>query len=289
MSTFDRENENFYKASILVWKHGSDVVRKLMETHCEKTWTSLPEFLTKHRHSLYHMMQKDRCCQCTETNYQFYPGHLLKSHWCDLFHVIGNSECRKKSLTFKLCSCDATVIPSIRPRSLDVITLTTIFLNIDEFRFETEVVQALLDIRRLRNKVLSLGETGKLCDAEYEILTGQAQRALYLLAGKISAQYGEYIFRQTTNVLVFEINMHDLVDVITVMKNSNEREKQLLTVSTNIQFLLVAMLGRSKEKKKDIWLTPMTKAHKPTEKSKKQRHNTKIPPKTSLHNSYEPT
>ena len=29
------------------------------------------------------------------------------------------------------------------------------------------------------------------------------------------------------------------------------------------------------EKKEEIWLSPMTKAHKPTEKSKKQRDNTK--------------
>ena len=36
------------------------------------------------------------------------------------------------------------------------------------------------------------------------------------------------------------------------------------------------------EKKEDIWLSPMTKAPIPTEKSKKQRNNTKTPPKTSI-------
>ena len=31
------------------------------------------------------------------------------------------------------------------------------------------------------------------------------------------------------------------------------------------------------EKKEDIWLSPMTKTHTPTEKSKKERDNTKNP------------
>ena len=38
------------------------------------------------------------------------------------------------------------------------------------------------------------------------------------------------------------------------------------------------------EKKEDIWLSPMTKAPTPTEKSKKQSNNTKTPPKIRLHN-----
>ena len=36
------------------------------------------------------------------------------------------------------------------------------------------------------------------------------------------------------------------------------------------------------EKKEEIWQSPMTKAHTPTEKSKKQRDNTKTPLKTSI-------
>ena len=36
------------------------------------------------------------------------------------------------------------------------------------------------------------------------------------------------------------------------------------------------------EKKEEIWLSPMTKSPTPTEKSKKQRDNTKTPPKTSI-------
>ena len=38
----------------------------------------------------------------------------------------------------------------------------------------------------------------------------------------------------------------------------------------------------NKWKKEEIWLSPMTKAPTPTEKSKKQRENTKTPPKTSI-------
>ena len=36
------------------------------------------------------------------------------------------------------------------------------------------------------------------------------------------------------------------------------------------------------EKKEEIWLSPMTKAPKPTEKSRKQRDNTKTPPKLQI-------
>ena len=35
-------------------------------------------------------------------------------------------------------------------------------------------------------------------------------------------------------------------------------------------------------KKEKIWLSPMIKTPKPTEKSKKQRDNTKTPPKTLI-------
>ena len=38
----------------------------------------------------------------------------------------------------------------------------------------------------------------------------------------------------------------------------------------------------NEEKKEEIWLSLMTKAPTPTEKSKKQRDNTKTPPKTSI-------
>ena len=41
-----------------------------------------------------------------------------------------------------------------------------------------------------------------------------------------------------------------------------------------IQYLL--------EKKEEIWLSPMTKAPTPTEKSKKQRDNTKKSPKLQI-------
>ena len=37
------------------------------------------------------------------------------------------------------------------------------------------------------------------------------------------------------------------------------------------------------KKKEEIWLSPMTKAPTPTEKSKKQLDNTKTPPKTSIY------
>ena len=40
--------------------------------------------------------------------------------------------------------------------------------------------------------------------------------------------------------------------------------------------------GEKKEKKEEIWLSPMTKAPTPNEKSKKQRDNTKTPQKTSI-------
>ena len=37
-----------------------------------------------------------------------------------------------------------------------------------------------------------------------------------------------------------------------------------------------------KEKKEEIWLSTMTKAHTLTEKPQKQRDNTKMPPKTLI-------
>ena len=41
-----------------------------------------------------------------------------------------------------------------------------------------------------------------------------------------------------------------------------------------------------KIKKEEIWISPMTKAPSLTEKSKKQRDNTKTRPKHRLHNDY---
>ena len=49
-------------------------------------------------------------------------------------------------------------------------------------------------------------------------------------------------------------------------------------------------LDESQEKNEEIWLSPMTKAHTPTEKSKKQCDNTKKRhQKLRLHNDYGPT
>ena len=43
------------------------------------------------------------------------------------------------------------------------------------------------------------------------------------------------------------------------------------------------------EKKKKIWLSPLTKTHTTTEKYKTQRDNTKTPPKLRLYNDCGPT
>ena len=52
--------------------------------------------------------------------------------------------------------------------------------------------------------------------------------------------------------------------------------------STCIVATLLRSVWLSEEKREAIWLSPMTKAHSPTEKSKEQRDNIKTPPKTSI-------
>ena len=54
-------------------------------------------------------------------------------------------------------------------------------------------------------------------------------------------------------------------------------------VHSRFCFLSLSLLALSYfGKKKEIWLSSMTKASTPTEKSKKQRDNTKTPPKNSI-------
>ena len=55
-----------------------------------------------------------------------------------------------------------------------------------------------------------------------------------------------------------------------------------------IFYLYVPVRCVGLEKNEEIWLSPMTKAPTPTEKSKKQRDNTKTPLKLRLHNDYGP-
>ena len=58
-----------------------------------------------------------------------------------------------------------------------------------------------------------------------------------------------------------------------------------LTSTEKLQFNKLLMVNNTYiyiEKKKEIWLSPMTKTPSTTEKSKKQRDNTKTPPKTSI-------
>ena len=56
----------------------------------------------------------------------------------------------------------------------------------------------------------------------------------------------------------------------------------------NINYTLLE-LQRNKEKKEEIWLSPMTKAHTPAEMSKGQSDNTHNATKIRLHNGYGPT
>ena len=51
-----------------------------------------------------------------------------------------------------------------------------------------------------------------------------------------------------------------------------------------INYLIV-----TKNKKEEIWLSPMTKAPTSTEKIQKHRDNIKKPPKLRLHNDFGPT
>ena len=78
-------------------------------------------------------------------------------------------------------------------------------------------------------------------------------------------------------------NLLDLLADILFTLHAIDRER-----SAN-QFVWNVRLADDQEKKGEIWLRHMTKAPTPTEKSKKQRDNTKTLPKLGLHNDCGPT
>ena len=70
------------------------------------------------------------------------------------------------------------------------------------------------------------------------------------------------------------------------------KRSMIVTCDTLLRFLQWMFINTCvinlREKKEEIWLSPMTKAPTPTEQSKKQRGNTKTPPKLRLHNNCGP-
>ena len=72
-----------------------------------------------------------------------------------------------------------------------------------------------------------------------------------------------------------------------VNKKWKYNESKLDCVNTKSEFLwieklMLCLILGDKEKKEEIWLSPMTKAPTPTEKLKKQRDNSETPPKSSI-------
>ena len=67
-----------------------------------------------------------------------------------------------------------------------------------------------------------------------------------------------------------------------MVPNENHKYKSDLSITLVYHCTSNNINANYQEKKEEIWLSPMTKAPTPTEKSKKQCDNTKTPPKTSI-------
>lgn len=227
----DKDCQRFFRAGILVLKHGTALLQTVLDLVLQQKHVSLRELLSQYRHELFHSWQKNGCCFCPTHKASYFSGYLLKSQYEDMFTLVGSRECQHiKTSVHGLCSCRYDVRSDVYSRSLDIIVLSMLLLNLDVFRLDDDVKDAISELRRLRNEVISKATVISLSEADFILLWNRAVPSVTKIAHVISNRQSKQISEIIRALRDDPLHLYSAMVVITTIRHGNQREISLLKV-----------------------------------------------------------
>ncbi|XP_062566652.1 uncharacterized protein LOC134228967 isoform X2 [Saccostrea cucullata] len=240
-SILKKDCQRFFRAGILVLKQGTSLLQMLLDLQLHQMHVSLGELLSQYHHELFHSWQKSPCCACPTQKASYFSGFLLKQQYEDLFDFVPkhDRDCRNiKTSVHGLCSCRYEVINGITAKSLDIIVTSMLLLNLECFHFDDDVIEAISELRRLRNEIVAKGSTMSFTEDEFTLFWNRANPSITKIAKEISDQF----LKQTVeNIRVLKdepLHLYSAMVVITTIRHGNQRELAFLKDLEHAQRLL---------------------------------------------------
>lgn len=231
MSISDKDCQRFFRAGILTLKHGTALLQNLLDFKLQQMHLSLRELLYLHRHDLFHSWYKNGCCTCPTAKPSYFSGHLIKSQYEDLFELTKtpNRVCQHvKTSLHGICSCRYEVRKDVHTRSLDIPVSSTLLLNLDDFRYDDASIEAIWELRRLRNEIIDLGSEMCLIEEKFQLFWNRLVSSVGSIAALISADSHDQTTEQIRSLRDDPLHLYSAMTVVRTISHGNQRELSFL-------------------------------------------------------------
>lgn len=205
-----KQLENFYRTSRLIFEHGKDVLVLLLDDDLSKRNITLIDFINLNQHEIYHLCNhEDPCCRCTRGKLSrhipsqrvLFPSHL------DILFDKTSKKIAGHNLNSKSQLCCSSAKQSLTAACLDFTLLTCLLMNFTStctgaFRKNVK------DLLKYKNNLHGHSQEGIISDADYSIYKIQIESVIL----SIAKQYNkENMIRQKlkeTEVRAMDVNVY---------------------------------------------------------------------------------
>ncbi|CAG2247167.1 unnamed protein product [Mytilus edulis] len=179
-----KQLENFYRTSRLIFEHGKDVLVLLLDDDLSKRNITLIDFINLNQHEIYHLCyHEDPCCRCTRGKLSrnipsqrvLFPCHL------DILFDKTSKQISGHNLNSKSKLCCSSAKQSLTAACLDFTLLTCLLMNFTStctgaFRKNVK------DLLKYKNNLHGHSQEGIISDADYSIYKIQIESVILSIA-----------------------------------------------------------------------------------------------------------
>lgn len=193
-----KQLENFYRTSRLIFEHGKDVLVLLLDDDLSKRNITLIDFINLNQHEIYHLCyHKDPCCRCTRGKLSrnipsqrvLFPSHL------DILFDKTSKIIAGHNLNSKSQLCCSSAKQSLTTACLDFTLLTCLLMNFTS-TCTGAIRKNVKDLLKYKNNLHGHSQEGIISDADYSIYKIQIESVIL----SIAKQYNkERMIRQKLN------------------------------------------------------------------------------------------
>lgn len=234
MSITDKECQRFFRAAILVLKHGTSLLQNLLDLKLQQRHVSLPELLHLHRHELFHAWQKHGCCTCPTAKASYFSGYLITPQYEDLYVFMKTPSrvCQHlKTSVHGTCSCRWRVRKGVLTRSLDISVSSMLLLNFNEFNLDDETIEAIWEIRRLRHEIIKFSSEMFLTEESSVLLWNRIVSSLTSITKLLSTDCHNQNSETIRTLRDDPLHLYSAKAIVATIRHGNQRELSFLKAS----------------------------------------------------------
>jgi hypothetical protein len=117
-----------------------------------------------------------------------------------------------------------------------------LLLNLDDFRLDDDVRDSILELRRLRNEIISKGNVFSLPEAEFILLWNRAVPAVTKIAHVISNRHSKQASEDIRALRDDPLHLYSAMTVVTTIRHGNQKEMSLLKVTFTLDLQRTCMI-----------------------------------------------